>query len=425
MESPSTNFRKYTEQILATQKFERHLTYQGNLKNTRYGWLRLTPAYSIHVVSDILAEDNTGDTSVLDPFCGTGTTALVCAEKGIHCDTTDINPFLLWLTTTKTNLYSTSDIESFRHAAHAIFKIFNSSCHEQYWTPSIHQIEKWWSPETLNQLAKAIQIIHEYAPKISKKASDLLKIAFCRTLIEESNASFNHQSMSFKKQEAISILPFMDLQPQIANTWDNAVNAIANSAITPIRQVPEAKLCDARFLEASLPLERYSHIITSPPYPNRISYIRELRPYMYWLGYLTSGREAGELDWQAMGGTWGCATSNLNKWNPDPNSSLPFDDFQEILSRISIHSPILAKYVEKYFYDMLTHCYQAMKVVKHGGSIHYVVGNSKFFDQVVPVEKMFAAMFESVGFVDVHISILRKRSSKKELLEFLVSAKKP
>ncbi|WP_322490103.1 hypothetical protein [Chloroflexus sp.] len=39
-----------------------------------------------------------------------------------------------------------------------------------------------------------------------------------------------------------------------------------------------------------------SLVITSPPYPNRMSYIRELRPYMYWLGYLNNGRDAGELD---------------------------------------------------------------------------------------------------------------------------------
>ena len=27
-----------------------------------------------------------------------------------------------------------------------------------------------------------------------------------------------------------------------------------------------------------------------------MSYIRELRPYMYWLGYLTDARQAGQMD---------------------------------------------------------------------------------------------------------------------------------
>jgi tRNA/tmRNA/rRNA uracil-C5-methylase (TrmA/RlmC/RlmD family) len=90
-----------------------HLTHRANLKHTRYGWLRLTPAYSVHLVADILDNGLSRDAVVLDPFCGTGTTALVCAERGIASDTTDINPFLLWLTETKTQAYDAGDLKDF------------------------------------------------------------------------------------------------------------------------------------------------------------------------------------------------------------------------------------------------------------------------------------------------------------------------
>src|SRR5437764_9637134 len=89
-----------------------HLTFRGNLEGTRYGWLRLTPAYSVHLVSELLERHRreVGAPVVLDPFCGTGTTALVCAERGIPCDTLDINPFLCWLAAVKTRPYSRSEI---------------------------------------------------------------------------------------------------------------------------------------------------------------------------------------------------------------------------------------------------------------------------------------------------------------------------
>lgn len=74
-----------------------YLTFKGNLEHTRYGWLRLTPAHSIHLISDLLNTESGKEPVVLDPFCGTGTTALVCAERGIECDTTDINPFLRYV----------------------------------------------------------------------------------------------------------------------------------------------------------------------------------------------------------------------------------------------------------------------------------------------------------------------------------------
>jgi hypothetical protein len=60
---------------------------------------------------------------------------------------------------------------------------------------------------------------------------------------------------------------------------------------------------EARDLGAVLERTDYTHVLTSPPYPNHMSYIRETRPYLYWLGYLTAGPQGGDLDWQAMGGT--------------------------------------------------------------------------------------------------------------------------
>ncbi|MGH8024658.1 MAG: hypothetical protein ACRED1_13800, partial [Limisphaerales bacterium] len=49
------------------------------------------------------------------------------------------------------------------------------------------------------------------------------------------------------------------------------------------------------------------------------------------------------------------------------------------------------------------------------------VGNSKFYDVMLPVEQIFAAMFRDQGFDQVTIQTLRKRTSKKELYEYLVS----
>ena len=45
---------------------------------------------------------------------------------------------------------------------------------------------------------------------------------------------------------------------------------------------------------------------------------------MYWLGYLSSGKQAGDMDWQTIGGTWGSATSRLSGW--DAALPLPLDD---------------------------------------------------------------------------------------------------
>ena len=400
--------------------FTERLTQRANLKHTRYGWLRLTPAYSVHLVGDLLDEIELSDGIVLDPFCGTGTTALVCAERGIRADTIDINPFLVWLARTKCANYSATDLENFADASPAVLaKATNGNCSE--WMPAIHEIEKWWDAETLRLLGHAMAGIRAVTAEHS--VADLLKIVFCRVMIEMANVSFGHQSMSFRPPAHPSL--FYDKKSDFVANWQRASKDVLDAARSPMKAGASVSLVDARRLDEQLKPNYYDCVITSPPYPNRMSYIRELRPYMYWLGFLTNGRQAGELDWEAIGGTWGCATSNLQKWNRNGAKAVPFESFEKIIRDIRSRSDVLATYVDKYFHDMSQHIWAVHKVVKNGGQINYIVGNSKFYDVLLPVEQIFAAMFEDAGFKNVSVKILRKRTSKKELYEYLVSGVKP
>ncbi|AKT42454.1 hypothetical protein [Chondromyces crocatus] len=407
-----------------------HLTFKGNLRETRHGWLRLTPAYSVHLVGELLAEASR-ESQVLDPFCGTGTTALVCAERGIRAETTDINPFLLWLCEAKGRSYRETELTALRSTARTVVSAIRDRSATAAWTPPIHRIERWWDDATLAALGRGLATIRALSAAAEpieggRAVPDLLLVAFCRTLIERAQVSFGHQSMSFARgRGAAPVVEPVAAAEAVAVAWDGAVESVARSASTPISTPPQAVLCDARNLREQLPADRYDVVITSPPYPNRMSYIRELRPYMYWLGYLCDGRSAGELDWQAIGGTWGCATSNVGKWSPEGSGAIPHAGFDELVARIAERSPLLSRYVHKYFHDMVRHVASLRAVLKPGGVAHYIVGNSKFYDVLVPVERVFASLFEAEGLEHVEVRAIRKRTSKRELYEYVVSARKP
>ena len=148
---------------------------------------------------------------------------------------------------------------------------------------------------------------------------------------------------------------------------------------------------------------------------------------MYWLGYLSSGRDAGDMDWSAIGGTWGIATSRLAEWQ---RSSMGFYPayLDTLLSRVrgaeKKSGVLLANYIAKYFEDMWQHIRDIESLITMDGIVHYIVGNSRFYDTVLPVERLFADMLTEAGFREVRITRIRKRNSKKELYEFDVSAKK-
>src|SRR5579859_562319 len=174
------------------------LTFKHNLNQGRHSWLRLTPAYSVKVVNQIL-DDNPEVEHVLDPFCGTGTTALVCGERGINSESLEINPFLVWLARLKTSNFSKGQLQAAKEGLTDFCKKVEGTSSSKRSIPAIKDINKWWSESTVDILAR----MHSAINTISDLAIlDLYLVAFCRVLIEASNAAFDHQSMSFKKPQA-------------------------------------------------------------------------------------------------------------------------------------------------------------------------------------------------------------------------------
>ena len=394
------------------------LTFKHNLKLGRHGWIRLTPAYSVKVVQEILKENESAE-NILDPFSGTGTTGLVCNENGLRCDLFDINPFLVWFAEAKNANYTENQIKETKIIADEITSALKITNDKDYWLPPIHNINRWWSEDKQLLLA---QIKFEIFARTEENSQtrNLLLVAFCRLVIEWSNAAFNHQSMSFKA-DAHPLFEFDERETSLL-FFLAAVNQVCESAA--VRLDGKVKVFHKDSKNIAVENENlYDCVITSPPYPNRMSYIRELRPYMYWLGYLNEAREAGELDWQAVGGTWGIATSRVEKWQPN---GLKIEDknFYQTIDSIYSRSKVLSNYVHKYFLDILSHFRSLYKILAPKAKIYYIVGNSKFYDTIVPVEKIYQSILEQTGFVNTKSSVLRKRNSKKELWEMIVTATK-
>jgi hypothetical protein len=402
------------------------LTFKHNKTNGRHGWLRLTPAYSLKIVEDILQEyNNIQGLKVLDPFSGTATTPLTASYYGCSATSVEINPFLVWFGRTKVANYSSDDIILANKITKEIVLGIRKGDFSPIDAPPIHNIERWWRKDKLDFLCLLKGAINAMTVG-NTKIKDLLSIAFCRLMIELSNAAFNHVSMSFKDVDTnIEQLSIFDEMDNYLEQFQSNVQLVLEGA----RENPSNEVQiihgDSRDLSVLLK-EKYDLLITSPPYPNRISYIRELRPYMYWLGFLKEAKEAGELDWKSIGGTWGTATSKLASWVKSPDTYFPSylpPILEKIANSDSKNGLLMANYVAKYFEDIWNHLLSVKQVMNKGSYLHYIVGNSTFYQTLVPVEKIYKDMFSEIGFSKVEIKILRKRNSKKELFEFDVIAK--
>jgi len=393
-------------------------TYKFNAHTGRHGWFRLTPAYSLKVVEELIVTHERAK-RIFDPFCGTGTTALSAAYHGREGVTTDINPFLVWLGRAKMAHYSVATIVSTRDACAHALNLMRQQNVEPISLPPIHNIERWWKPKELLFLRLLKAAILKATSEQSAEQT-LLLIAFCRTLIKLSNAAFNHQSMSFKDNGQLEI----DFDMDMSSIFSEDVRFILKGAGENPIGTGQVILGDSRN-SSSVVKGYFDLVITSPPYANRMSYIRELRPHMYWLDFLVNGRDSGELDWTAIGGTWGIATSRLMDWERQAGH-FKNDYLSIVLDKIAHASDknglVLSNYVAKYFDDMWAHFQGITPILADGAEAHYIVGNSTFYGTLVSTELLYADMLAKLGFHKIECRPIRKRNSKKELIEFDVVA---
>src|SRR5579864_2679414 len=121
------------------------LTYKHNRTHGRHGWLRLTPAYSVRLVEQLLDEFGPVAQVVLDPFSGGGTTALCAAYRGKTGLAIEINPFLVWLANVKAQRFSQRTISVAQRAGELAARCAIDRRAARANRPPLSHIERWWS----------------------------------------------------------------------------------------------------------------------------------------------------------------------------------------------------------------------------------------------------------------------------------------
>lgn len=409
-----------------TNRSTKSVTFQGKLQLPIHRWYRLTPSFSPQLANDI--GDHFGLSAsdfVLDPFSGVGTVPLCMKYRGIPACSVELNPYLHFVGTVKTRTYS--DIPAIENCFEEFIATYRARLKDVPYEsspanylrdhsldiPRINFPDRWWSRGNLAQLVCLRKLVTSF--RAESHHIDLLKMAVLGILVPVSNAKHNHVSLTFAK----NALPTVDVAGVLARQLQNMV--------TDLRAVAEQTAADVTIYQGNskelaklLPTQsKVSAVITSPPYPNRFSYARETRPHLFFFDFIKSARAVGHLETDAIGGTWGRATSVLAK-GVRPKTELVRRLLEPYLQGIHQNGSLMAHYVVKYFNDMYDHAGQIAKVCKNGARLAYVIGNSKFYDHPLPSDEIIASIFGDFGFELEKIDRMRRRQSKAGLYEAVV-----
>lgn len=397
------------------------ITFKAGQDEEIHRWYRLTPSYSPELVRFFLKKfEIDGNKLVFDPFSGRGTTAIECQKNKINCVAFEINPLLQQVGSKSVqwnNNYNLSLFDDFLWECKTLTESFKDKSPEltaDYFDseiPIIHNVYRWWQSEVLRDLIIFRGVLSKNK---FENVYDLLWLAINKASLDCANIHRNHPTISFDDNHNRQISVFYEIEKNLS--------VIKNDLISIEKQKENtAKIICADSVEISgveFDNKKISAVITSPPYPNRFSYVHQTRPQLHFMEILPDRESATVIDLKAIGGTWGRATSILQK-----KLIIPDDELKQHLcyfDELSNKSILMCNYATKYFSDMRSHIRSIAPFVANDFKGAYVVGNSRLSGVEIFTEVILGKIFESEGFHVEEILSFRKRGGRKKLYETAV-----
>lgn len=401
------------------------ITFKGGQIESVHRWYRLTPSYSPSLVRFLLNEFQiTRGHFVVDPFSGRGTTTIECQKQGIESLGLEINPLLQQVghKSLKWNVSYLHLINQYLKNVSNLIQKYNQISLEEVVSlfntrlPIIHNVFRWWKTHVIKELIICRETM--FSPEYSS-IQEYLWIALTKTCLDCANIHRNHPTITFDDDHQREI----NVYDEISN---NLKMIIYDLKKLSNKEIYFSELNSINLGNSTKELQNQirrsvDFIITSPPYPNRYSYVHQTRPQLHFMEVLDDIRQATEIDLEAVGGTWGRATSVLQN-----ELLLVPDDIKSYLcyyQNLKEQSILMCNYATKYFIDMWYHIKSLKEVISPKFRGAYVVGNSRLSGVEIFTEAILGKLFRHEGFEVEKIVSFRKRGGKKRLYETAICIK--
>jgi len=408
-----------------------------------HDWYRFVLSFPPHLVRHYLQDFGLGDTdTVLDPFCGTGTTLVESKLLGMRGIGLEPNPFPHFASSVKVDWDIDPDVlmKGVLEVADSAFASLRSQGIDDSSIFSEHDLEL----RTLSPNAERILIKNSISRVPLHKT--LILFDCLKAHAEESYYKYGLLALGSALVRSIGNLRFgpevgvgkKKKDVPVVAAWLAEMRKMASD----LRQVagrtyPRSvvHLADARELHSLLAPDSIDAVITSPPYPNEKDYTRTTRLESVVLGFIGDMAELRTLKKRLLRSN----TRGVYKTDSDDQWVAGHAEIQRIaaaiegrrieLGKTSGFERLYARVTTLYFGGMARHLAEVRPVLRPGAMLAYVVGDQASYLQVmIRTGQLLADIAERLGYRVERIDLFRTRfatATQSELREEVVVLRWP
>ncbi len=393
-----------------------------------HDWYRFVLSFPPHLVRRYLDDfDAKSGQTVLDPFCGTGTTLVEARKLGFACTGIEANPMAYFACKVKTQW--NISLEDFEQHSQEIARQTSAILSAHGFDYS--DLPLFAKPDTtasnlrhLSHERAGLLLSGSISPRPLHRALVLLdlirasakpwschqELAFAATLVADAS------NLKFGPEVGVNRKPREDAD--VVGCWMGRVRQMA----ADLRALPDRSHRPVTVFHGdardAFPFEKNSvdFVITSPPYPNEKDYTRTTRLESVVLGFINSRQELQAVKKKLLRSN----TRNVYVDDQDDRWVQQFASIRQLAGQIEARRLELGKtsgferlyhrVVRLYFGGMYRHLEAVKHVLRPGALCAYVVGDQEsYFRITIRTGQLLAEIAEHCGYKIERIDLWRTR----------------
>jgi SAM-dependent methyltransferase len=378
--------------------------FEPNGALPRHRWYRFKEGFSAGLVSNFVAEYlPSRNGRLLDPFLGSGTTAVEGARLGHLVDGIEANPFMAFMAKVKTRDYTrASSLE--RGALHCLQQRSKSEAFSLPRDSTLVErtgLDKWLlNARVAHRFEQLRTAIADIEPSVVR---ELLLFALLSSMEAVANARKDGKCWRYKNNwQALNFTG-----ESLDEAFAGQVLRFAEDIAACPRLIGRAKVFqgDARVKLACIgsPDKLYDAVLTSPPYLNSFDYTDIYRPELFLLNAARNSTELRRIRLSTL-------RSHVQvAWKSSPPLDIPLLKQKiEMINRVGLWCGRIPEMINAYFVDLDQIVRQCAQRLKPGGTAGFVVADSAYCGVVVPVGSILSKIMERHGLVTRKTTLFRR-----------------